>query len=116
MAGNELQNMVMIEGTALLLITVVIISAFNHWKYTLFASSTLAAAAIFSVWSTAMAVGSVMIFGPASILLWFELDNRSHLAQDRRKKIIRIICWSMVATGILLLILKNILNIYSYLT
>jgi hypothetical protein len=61
-----------------------------------------------------MATGSLMIYGPASILLWFELDNQNK-NNEANTKLLRHVCWSLIGIGIACLILKNIYNIYSYL-
>ena len=115
MTTNELQNVVFIEGIVLCLIVLIILSAFRRWKILLGVSSVLATAAIFYVWQPIMAFGSLLVYGPASLLLWLELEKQTDLAHDRQRKLIRFICWSLLGTGVTLLILKNIYNIYTYL-
>ncbi len=115
MATNELENVVLIEAIVMCLIILIILSAFKRWKYLLCVSSVVATGAIFTVWHAMMALGSLLVYGPAALLLWLELDKHTDLAHDRQRKLIRNISWSLLGTGVVLLILKNIYNIYLYL-
>jgi len=56
-----------------------------------------------------------LVYGPASMLMWMELDKKTGLKSEMRGKVIRTTCWAFVITGVALLILKNIYNIYRYL-
>jgi len=105
MANSELQNVVITEGIALFFITTVIISAFQRWKFVTYVSSVLATIAVFSAWSAAMALGAVLVYTPVSVLLWLDLEK-----QDLRTP--RLICWSFLILGVLLLIFKNVYNVY----
>lgn len=105
MANSELQNVVIIEGIALFFIAAVIIASFRHWKFVTYISSVLATIAVFSAWSAAMALGAVLVYAPVAVLLWFDLEK-----QDLRTP--RLICWSFLILGVLLLIFKNVYNVY----
>lgn len=115
MTTNELQNIVMIEAFSLILIMLIILSAFRRWKLLLGISIVAATATLFTAWSTMVAFGSLLVYGPASLLLWFELDRQADVTHDAQRKMIRIICWTLLAFGVALIILKNIYNIYLYL-
>jgi len=115
MTTAELQSIVMTEGICLLLIILIMVSSFKRWKYILYATSVAATLAFFSAWHFIMATASIMIYGPASVLLWIELDKAPNIKHERRKTVIRRTCWGFLAAGVALLILKNILNIYGYL-
>jgi peptidoglycan/LPS O-acetylase OafA/YrhL len=115
MTVQDLQNRVILEAICLAMIMVVILSAFKRWKVVLCASSALAATAFFSAWNPIMATASIMVYGPASLLLWFELDNQAQITPTRRKNLLSTICWSLLAVGVAMLIFKNIFNIYKYL-
>ena len=112
----ELQNVVLMEGVCLTLILSIIIASIKRWKSLLYIASTAATAAFFIAWSPVMAAGSMLVYGPASILMWMELAKESAEKMERRKKIIRNTCWSFLVAGVSVLILKNIYNIYNYLT
>lgn len=115
MTTHELQTVVMFEGIALLLIILVVVSAMRRWKVPLILASVAATATLLTIWSLVMAVGSILVYAPASTLMWFEVDKKTDLAQDSSKRFIRSICWLLLALGVSMLILKNIYNIYSYL-
>jgi hypothetical protein len=115
MTTNELQNIVFVEGVSLCLISIIIVAAFKRWKITLCVSSVIATAAFFYAWAPIMALGSLLVYGPASILMWFELDKRTTSVNNQKIRIMRGICWALLATGVFLLILKNVFNIYKYL-
>lgn len=110
---NELQAVVVIEGLALTTITLAIFSAFKHWRLSLYIASVVAAISVFCVWSPAMALGSIMVYVPASILLWHEFDKTKQIRPKDRQALIQLFCWISLAVGVALLILKNIYNIYS---
>jgi hypothetical protein len=116
MTTNELQHIVLIEAATLLLVCAVIVAAFKRWKITLCVASTLATVGFFTAWSTIMAIGSVLVYGPASILLWLQLDSKEVKPVDRLNKYVHILAWSLLAIGVATLILNNIRNIFIYLS
>jgi hypothetical protein len=115
MAVNELQHIVILEAICLVLIGFIILSAFNHWKLALCASISLTSVAFFAAWSSIMALGSLLVYGTAPILLWLQLDKKGQAADSRRKKYAQNIAWIILAVGVTILILNNIRNIFIYL-
>lgn len=115
MVMHELKHIVLLEAACVPLILALILCAYKHWRTGLLVSATLAGTAFFSAWSIMMAIGSVLAYTPACILLWLEVDKNTDLAHDRHKQLIRSICWGFLALGVSLLIISNTLNIYYYL-
>lgn len=116
MTTNELQHIVLIEAATLLLICAVVIAAFNRWKITLCVTITLATMGFFTAWSTIMAFGSLLVYGPASLLLWLQLDSKETEPGGKLNKIAHILAWSLLAIGVATLITNNIRNIFIYLS
>jgi hypothetical protein len=115
MKTPELQYVVLLEASIVLMITTVIVSAFNRWKTMLYLSSSIAAIALFSAWTFVMALGAVMVYGPASVLLWHELDRQTESNTETKGKFVHTLSWILLGLGVLMLILKNMYNIYGYL-
>lgn len=116
MTTNELQQIVLIEAATLLLVCVIILSAFKRWKVTLCVASGLATIGFFTAWSSIMALGSLLVYGPASLLLWLQLDSKDDKPVGNFNKFIHILAWSLLAIGVAILILNNIRNIFIYLS
>jgi hypothetical protein len=112
MTINELQNVVLLEALILSLICVLIISAFKRWKKIVYLCSAIATIAAFSAWSFVLALGSLFVYAPSSMLLWHELDRQPNMVDDRKRRLLRACAWVMLAVGVLMLIGKNIYNIY----
>lgn len=115
MTTNELQNVVYLETLILFLIMAIIISGIKRWKMMLCISSGAASVALFMAWTFVMAMGAALVYGSSSLLLWLELDRKAYSAHDTKRNITRNTCWVLLACGVLMLILKNIYNIYIYL-
>lgn len=112
---HDLQTIVIAEGICLALIVVIIISAFKRWRHILIASSILASVVFFCAWSNIMAFGCMLVYGSASTLLWWQLDNNSTSNTNITKKRVQTIAWTVLATGVLVLIINNTHNIFIYL-
>ena len=115
MTTNQLQNIVFLETAALICITLMIGAAFKRWKITMWISGASAAIATFTAWSFVMALGSIMVYGTAITLLWFEHETKIPTQFDRKTRYMRAACWTCLATGVCMLIAKNVYNIYTYL-
>lgn len=115
MLVHELKHIVLLEAACVPLILVIILCAYKHWRTRLIIASTATAAVFFAAWSFMMAAGSVLVYTPACILLWLEVDKNTDLAHDRHKQLIRSVCWGFLALGVSVLIINNSLNIYDYL-
>lgn len=111
---HDLQSIVLVEAICLLLIVVICIAAFKRWKGTLITSSILATIAFFCAWSNIMAMGSLLVYGSASTLLWWQLEKKN-ITLTPRKKLLQKISWGILATGVAILIINNIHNIFVYL-
>lgn len=109
---SELQNIVIIETICLLLIMLIIVAAIKRWRGTLITSCILATVAFFTVWSNVMAFGSMLVYGSASTLLWWQMDKAS---EANTKKYMQGIVWGILALGVTVLIMKNSHYIYTYL-
>lgn len=116
MTTNELQQIVLIEAATLLLVCAVIVAALRRWKITLFVTAPLATIGFFTAWSSVMALGSLLVYGPASLLLWFQVDSTEDKPADKLNKLIHIMAWSLLAIGVATLIINNIRNIFIYLS
>lgn len=116
MTNNELQHIVLIEAATLLLVCTVAVAAFNRWKITLCVATTLATIGFFTAWSTIMAFGSLLVYGPASLLFWLQLDSKEDEPGGKLNKLVHIIAWALLAIGVATLITNNIRNIYVYLS
>jgi hypothetical protein len=116
MTTNELQQIVLIEAATLLLVCAIVVAAFKRWKITLCVASTLATVGFFTAWSSIMALGSLLVYGPASLLLWLQLDSKEEKPSGRLNKFIHIFAWSSLAFGVAILIINNIRNIFIYLS
>ncbi len=115
MATRELQVMVTLEAIILVLICSVICFAFKRWKIPLYISSAAATAVLFYAWSPLIALGSACVYGPASMLLWIELDKRDSKQVKRRTSLIQAFCWPLLALGVIMIIVHNVHQIYVYL-
>ncbi|HSX19978.1 MAG TPA: hypothetical protein VLG38_02495 [Gammaproteobacteria bacterium] len=62
-----------------------------------------------------MATGSVLVFGSASTLLWWQQGPKSNQPHSNHIKILQRILWGLLAAGVATLIINNIRNIISYL-
>lgn len=114
MLTNELHNIVILEFFCLAAIIVIIISSFKRWKKILCASMFLATVAFFAAWSNIMAFGAFMTYGASSLLLWIQQDKKKNRLQQKTQKA-QTIGWGILATGVIILILNNIHNIYLHL-
>lgn len=112
---HELQYIVLVEAICLLLILVIIVAAFKRWKRVLIASCALATIAFFSAWSNIMAMGSLLVYGSASTLLWWQAEKKTDQPTQMHKKVVQRITWGILATGVAVLILNNTRNIFVYL-
>lgn len=113
---HELQTTVLVEGVCAVLMLLIILSSYYRWRIIFYASSTAVTIAFFSIWHVFMAIGSLLVYGPASLMMWLELDRKSKLKDGRMYRYIRIVCWLSIATGVSFLVLKNIFNILNYLS
>lgn len=111
MKFHELQTVVAVEAMCLILLIVIAIATFKRWHRTLIASTCLTAVAFFSTWSNIMALGATLVYGSASVLLWWQLEEK--ISKD--KKGLHRIAWGILATGVAVLILNNLNNIFIYL-
>ncbi len=116
MTTNELQQIVLIEAATLLLVCIIIVATFKRWKITLWVSIVLATIGFFTAWSSIMAFGSLLVYGPACLLLWLQLDTKEDKHVRKIDKFIHYFAWSLLAIGVTTLILKNIHNIFVYLS
>lgn len=111
MIASELQHIVVLELFCLATIAMIIVAAFKRWKKILCANILLATVAFFSAWSNIMAIGALMVYGSSSLLLWIQQDKE----KNRSNKKAQTISWMLLATGVMVLIINNIHNIYLYL-
>lgn len=111
---HDLQNIVLVEAICLCLILAIIVAAFKRWKGTLITSSILATIALFTAWSNTMALASTLVYGSASTLLWWQLEDKK-TPVTARKNVMQKITWGILALGVTILICKNTHNIFVYL-
>lgn len=111
---EELQTLLALEAICLFLIIVIIISAFKRWKLILLASGTLATIVFCIAWSWIMALSSALVYGSASTLLLWQLDQKNSKFK-LTKKYLQDLLWITLAAGVTLIIIHNINNIYLYL-
>lgn len=114
MLFHDLQSIVIVETICLMLIIGIIIAAFRRWKRTLIALAFMATLAFFSAWSSIMAFGSMLVYGSASTLLWWQLDTKPHKS-TMSYRILQKLNWAILASGVAILILNNLNNIFIYL-
>ncbi len=115
MNTERLQTIVTVEATILALVCLIILFSFKRWKIPLCAAGVGATAALFYAWTPLLAFGSLLVYGPASMLLWQELNNKvvKHVSATTRK--IQFVAWSLVAIGVIIIIVKNVSSILMYL-
>lgn len=116
MTIHELQQVVLIEAATSLLVCAIIVSALKRWKITLCVTTGLATIGFFTAWSSIMALGSLLVYGPASLLLWFQLDGKEDKPIGKLNNLIQVLAWSLLALGVATLIINNIRNIFIYLS
>ncbi len=114
MKFHELYSIVVVEAISLFLIIVIIIAVFKRWRGILLTSTFLAAVAFFSAWSNIMAFASTLVYGSASTLLWWQVGENLNQTSNR-KKFVQKLTWTILASGISILILNNLRNIFIYL-
>ncbi len=114
MKFHDLQAIVTLEVICLLLLLIIIFATFKRWKRTLLTSAFFATVAFFSAWSNIMALGSTFVYGSASMLLWWQMGDQS--AQlSKTQAVLHKLSWSILASGVAILILNNLHNIFIYL-
>lgn len=114
MSVDELQTAVQLEFLILAMIAIMIIAAFKSWKFMFLLTCIGAGVTLFSVWTPIMALASMCVCIPASLLLWLELNTSPTLLNTKTKSIVQNLYWMTISLGILTLILKNIHNILGY--
>lgn len=62
-----------------------------------------------------MALGSLLVYGTAPVLLLMQLDKKGGVSETKRRRFIHFISWTILAIGVLVLILNNLRNIFLHL-
>lgn len=114
MKFHDLQAIVTVEVICLLLLIVIIFATFKRWKRTLLTSGFFATLAFFSAWSNIMALGSTCVYGSASMLLWWQMSDKSEQS-NKSHQVMQKLSWAVLITGVAILILNNLRNIFIYL-